>query len=172
MSDHAAVVTSFNLSQQCKVNGTKIPRLDPSLFKDVTYKTRIKEELKLLLNQVPAGWNPHLRLEYLKMCIRTVTEKIQAERKMNERSEEELLNVELDLAVKALAREEVRDGADLIDHIEDLRSQKEIFVDKKGQRLAEKLGTKWYNEGEKSTRYFLRILTSLRFQPRSAERNF
>ena len=158
MSDHAAVVTSFNLSQQCKVNGTKIPRLDPSLFKDVTYKTRIKEELRLLLNQVPAGWNPHLRLEYLKMCIRTVTEKIQAERKMNERSEEELLNVELDLAVKALAREEVRDGADLIDHIEDLRSQKELFVEKKGQRLAEKLGTKWYNEGEKSTRYFLRIL--------------
>jgi len=29
---------------------------------------------------------------------------------------------------------------------------------KKGERLAEKLGTKWYNEGEKSTRYFLNLL--------------
>ena len=32
------------------------------------------------------------------------------------------------------------------------------MVDKKGERLAEKLGTKWYQEGEKSTRYFLRIM--------------
>ena len=42
--------------------------------------------------------------------------------------------------------------------MEELRTQKEIFVENKGKRLAEKLGTKWYNEGEKSTRYFLRIL--------------
>ena len=32
------------------------------------------------------------------------------------------------------------------------------MVERKGKRLAEKLGTKWYNEGEKSTRYFLRLL--------------
>ena len=46
----------------------------------------------------------------------------------------------------------------MIEHIEELRTRKEILVDKKGQRLAEKLGSKWYQEGEKSTRYFLRIL--------------
>ena len=33
-----------------------------------------------------------------------------------------------------------------------------MLVEEKGSRLAEKLGTKWYNEGEKSTRYFLRLL--------------
>ena len=32
-----------------------------------------------------------------------------------------------------------------------------ILIENKGLRLAEKLGTKLYNEGEKSTRYFLRI---------------
>ena len=107
---------------------------------------------------MPDGWNPHLKLEYLKMCIRTIVEKIQAERKSNERNEEELLNAELDLAIKALSREDTRDRAELVLHIEDLRSQKEEMVEKKGQRLAEKLGTKWYQEGEKSTRYFLRIM--------------
>ena len=32
------------------------------------------------------------------------------------------------------------------------------MIDEKGSRLAERLATKWYNEGEKSTRYFYRIL--------------
>jgi hypothetical protein len=31
-------------------------------------------------------------------------------------------------------------------------------MEEKGKRLADKLSTKWYNEGEKSTRYFLRLL--------------
>ena len=46
----------------------------------------------------------------------------------------------------------------LIEHIEELRAKKDVLIDRKGKRLAEKLGTKWYNEGEKSTRYFLRLL--------------
>ena len=33
-----------------------------------------------------------------------------------------------------------------------------MLIEEKGRRLAEKLGTKWYNEGEKSTKYFLRLL--------------
>ena len=32
------------------------------------------------------------------------------------------------------------------------------LIEKKGERLADKLGSKWYGEGEKSTRYFLRLL--------------
>ena len=34
----------------------------------------------------------------------------------------------------------------------------QILIERKGQRLAERLGSKWYEEGEKSTRYFLNLL--------------
>ena len=37
----------------------------------------------------PADWNPHLKLEYAKMCLRTVTERIQAETRKKERTIEE-----------------------------------------------------------------------------------
>ena len=158
MSDHAAIEANFELPNKIKTKGTRIPRLDPSLLKIETYKTRVKQEVGDLMSQIPNDWSPHTKLEYIKMCIRTVMEKLQAERKSNEVSEEELLNVELDLAIKALARDETRNRAELVLHIEDLRSQKEVLVESKGQRLADKLGTKWYQEGEKSTRYFLRIL--------------
>ena len=54
-------------------------------------------------------------------------------------------------------------AGNLIRYIEELRARKDLLIEEKGARLAEKLGTKWYNEGEKSTRYFLRILN--RAQP-------
>ena len=158
MSDHAAIEAFLELPNRTKTNGSRITRLDPSLLKVESFKAKVKQELRDLMSQIPNDWTPHLKLEYVKMSIRTVMERIQAERKTNELSEEELLNVELDLAIKALSREDTRDKAELMLHIEDLRSQKEILVENKGQRLAEKLGTKWYQEGEKSTRYFLRLL--------------
>ena len=48
------------------------------------------------------GWNPHLKLEYAKMCIRTVVEQVQADRKKKELSEEEELNEEFNIAVISL----------------------------------------------------------------------
>ena len=73
-----------------------------------------------MMTQAPSSWNPHLKLEYLKMCIRTTLEKVQAERKVQERSEEYYLNHELDHAIKSLEKENVGVNyrAELIDHIE------------------------------------------------------
>ena len=39
-----------------------------------------------------------------------------------------------------------------------LRDRKGALIEIKGEKLADKLGSKWYNEGEKSTRYFLNLL--------------
>ena len=105
-----------------------------------------------------AAWNPHLKLEFAKVCIRTVTEKLQADRKVRERSEEEFVDREIEIAMAALQNNSTQDNEAIIEYIEELRGKKSVLVEEKGRRLAEKLGTKWYNEGEKSTRYFLRLL--------------
>ena len=97
-------------------------------------------------------------LEFAKVCIRTVTEKVQAEIKKQEKGEEELLNRELEIAIASLEKSEGTNNVNLIDYIEELRSRKAVLVDEKGKKLADRLGTKWYNEGEKSTRYFFRLL--------------
>ena len=88
-----------------------------------------------------------------------MVEKIQAERKRIEKNEEDTLNEELEVAIEQLGKGENRIGKQaLIDYIEELRAKKSVLVEEKGKRLAEKLGTKWYNEGEKSNRYFMRLL--------------
>ena len=105
-------------------------------------------------------WNPHLKLEFAKMCIRTVAEKAQSDRKKKEATEEEGVNEELNLAISALEEENLAENVkeELIEVVEELRDKKARLIEEKGRRLASKLGTKWYNEGEKSSRYFMQLL--------------
>ena len=160
MSDHAAVKCDFAFTGKEVGKRSKVTRLDPSLIKDRERMLRIKEVINALMAMIPADWNPHIRLDYLKMCTRTVWEKHQAERKRIESDEEAQINEELNKAISKLETSDLseREKADLIEYIEELRIDKASEIEKKGERLAEKLGTKWYNEGEKSTRYFMRLL--------------
>ena len=159
MSDHAAIELTLSQKGVATQGRSKITRLDPSLLKIPECKEKIVEEFETMFAHAGNGWNPHLKLEYAKMCIRTVVEHTQAERKRKEKTEEEGVNEELNIAVTSLENSPSdKDEAELIDYIEELRERKAQLVEEKGKRLADKLGTKWYNEGEKSTRYFLNLL--------------
>ena len=70
------------------------------------------------------------------------------------------MNEELEIAIDALASGSHPENRlnSLVEHVESLWHRKELLIEEKGERIAEKLGTKWYNEGEKSTKYFLRLL--------------
>ena len=159
LSDHAMVIVTMGIVSTLAPKKSHMIRLDPSTL-DLENKERLTDEINDLLRQIPNHWNPHQKLEFAKVCTRTVLEREQVQRRTRERSEEELLNSELDTAIKALERGG-HSGArrlDLIDYVEELRVRKEILIENKGKRLAEKLGTQWYNEGEKSNKYFLNIL--------------
>ena len=157
-SDHAAVKACFNKLGTKPISRSRITRLDPSLAKSNIYGPLIEHEYGKMMAEMPEHWNPHQKLEFAKVCIRTVSEKIQSDRKKKEAVEEELLNNELDISVKKLATGSARNEHRLIEHIEELRARKAVLIEEKGVRLAEKLSTKWYNEGEKSTKYFMRLL--------------
>ena len=138
---------------------SKIVRLDQTLANDPVARKAIIEGFEEMFRTAPSQWDPHMKLEYAKVCIRSVVERVQAERKRKDRSEEESLNEELDSAIEALANgNRIGPNTGLIEYIEELRTKKSILVERKGKYLAEKLGTKWYNEGEKSTKYFMRLL--------------
>ena len=72
MSDHAAVVCDFSQAGKEQLERSRIPRLDPSLMKDPERMLRIKEELSALIAMAPGDWNPHIKLDYIKMCTRTI----------------------------------------------------------------------------------------------------
>ena len=159
-SDHAAIKVCFSQIEIRKKPRTRIARIDPSLTKTTWARAKIETEYNEMMAVMPETWDAHQKLEYAKMCIRTVAEQVQAERKRKEANEEDAVNEELEIAIEALARGSCPTGREgsLIEHVESLRRRKELLIEEKGERLAEKLGTKWYNEGEKSTKYFLRLL--------------
>ena len=154
------VESGFHLRNKPAQNRTRIPRIDPTLVKNPEIGLKLKEGVEDMLRDIPDNWDPHMKLEFLKVSIRTVAERLQAERNRNERTAEEDINEELNAAINALSKEGLSDGGKerLLDYIEELRTRKSIIIEEKGARLAERLGTKWYNEGEKSTRYFMRLL--------------
>ena len=159
-SDHAAVESGFSIKEPQNKPRQKIPRIDPSLAKSPETSATLFQEVSEMFRNIPQGWDPHMKLEFLKVCIRTTAEKVQAERKRTEQREEDLINNDLNEAIMVLEIEglaEARTNA-LIEQIEDLRIRKAVLIEEKGKRLAERLGSKWYNEGEKSTRYFMRLL--------------
>ena len=80
-SDHAAIKASFDLATETKIPRSRIVRLDPTLAKDPNLKVEIIEGVEEMMATVPSHWNPHMKLEFLKVTIRTVVEKIQANRK-------------------------------------------------------------------------------------------
>ena len=159
-SDHAAVEIAFCKETSEPFVRSKLTRLDPSLIKTPEDRIVLETNFVEMWTHADNSWDPHTKLEYAKLCIRTVGEKLQAERKRKEVSEEEEINEELNSAIDRLEKgcRNERSKLALINYVEELRGRKEVLVEKKGERLAEKLGSKWYNEGEKSTRYFLRLL--------------
>jgi len=159
-SDHAALEITITNNIHPSLPRSKIVRLDPALLREPNVKDSIRQELDSLITEMPIEWNPHTKLEYAKMCLRTVTEKVQAEVRKKEKSEEDYVNEELNLAINSLARRDRQDPdiEEIVEYIEDLRNEKARLIETKGERLASRLKTKWYNEGEKSNRYFLNLL--------------
>ena len=109
MSDHAAVKCEFAMTRKRQANRSKITRLDPRLAKDAALMLRLKEELNAMTERAPANSNPHLKLQYLKMCTRTVWEKFQAEHKRTENDEEANVNDELNKAINSLGKEDLHE---------------------------------------------------------------
>ena len=161
-SDHAAVVVEFKLMNRSIPNKrANIARLDPSLLLNQVYAEKIRADFDEMFGTCCEGWDPHTKLEFAKVCLRTVVERLQADRNKKEKTDEEGVSESLNRLIERLAtidQNETDEKEELLVLIEALRNRKEVLIDEKGRRLADRLATKWFNEGEKSNKYFLRLL--------------
>ena len=159
-SDHAAIEASFCFVNKPVKRRSRMIRIDPFIAKAPNLSTQLLNGYNEMMATMPDHWDPHSKLEFAKVCIRTVAERVQAESKRSFVSEEQAINDELNDTIDALSKPTIVGGRriQLIELVEELRAKKNELIEEKGRRLAEKLGTKWYNEGEKSTKYFMRLL--------------
>ena len=119
------------------------------------YNTKASRKRLLTRLEQKMDWNPHQKLEFMKCMIRSLyiddVQKINKRKNFEReimRREIEYLNLRLELETDNDKREDVANKLDI------KQGKLRIEQDRIAKEIAEKIKTKWYNEGERSTKYF------------------
>ena len=157
-SDHGAVIATFtDGNNRCT---TKPLRLNPELIRNPFLKAKFLEEYKQQVRQIPEDWDPHKKLEFHKCAMRSSFVQVNTDNKR--RANLDYQQVKDDLHSHIAALEESTNNVAKANRLRNKINQLKATITKlnleKGQLLADKLKTKWYNEGERSNKYFLGIL--------------
>jgi hypothetical protein len=70
-SDHAALLIDI-LSEDEPIRGPGLPRINIKILEDQSVTKQIEKELEEMMRQASNDWNPHTKLEFFKMTIRSV----------------------------------------------------------------------------------------------------
>jgi hypothetical protein len=162
-SDHASIhtVISFDLD---KGRGMFKPNL--AFLECVDFRTRFEAELYLSMLDTNPDWNPHMKLEYAKVMIRSKT--LEFSIKYNKKIDDKhgLIIAELDKLHALLQSLNSDPNHPLLSHITPLQVESDLFslnleLDKilksKTTILAARSRIKWLEYGEKSNKYFLNL---------------
>jgi len=158
-SDHAAVIAQFEHCERTVYKSSHV-KLDNDILKNPEMLNELRSYLIMQLNDAHArDFNPHTKLEFAKMTIRTKALDLIAKnkKKVNVRLVE--LNKDINNNMRLMALQTNANIQDmLMRETEQLKLERDNLLDKQGQKLASLAKTKWYNEGEKSNKYFLNML--------------
>ncbi len=156
-SDHAAVIVTL---EHCELNKNRNDhiKLDNAIIKNPVLLNEIRD---YVANQLESAqhMNPHMKLEFAKMSIRTITLSIMKRERTREASELADINCDIatntSLLTRSLPPAELRTITVELEELNQCRNQ---LLQQQGAKLAHHAKSRWYNEGEKSNKYFLNLL--------------
>ncbi len=158
-SDHALITATY--VTRCDI-GPGIPRISPDFLNNQKLSTTFKENIYILMSQASTNWNPHERLEYMKMCIRSEAFECQGRLKKQEnvtltQLQEDLIkaNNEFNKA-KETAKPKISEKIDLI------QEKVDEILDNQSKQLAQRARVQWIEKGERNNKYFLNLIKNNR----------
>jgi exonuclease III len=162
-SDHAAVKVGFTFLNTI-VKGPGLPKININVLDDPKVKQRIESEINEQLGQMPSQWDPHLKLEFMKVAIRSVFAQQTSVRKTLLRTEieetESAVNVIEEFRLEIMNKTNV-DRDEQISNIDIARiglKSRLVNLRKEENDLKEfKSRAKWFEFGEKSNKHFLNL---------------
>jgi hypothetical protein len=103
--------------------------------------------------------DPHTKLEFAKMTIRTKAIEISMRQGKRENIELKDLNDQISQNSELLKRYNDDNNLNIIIRgLERCKQERDTILQKQGESLSMKAKTRWYNEGERSNKYFLNLL--------------
>ena len=159
-SDHCALIVK--ISHPTKLKYDRITRLDTLFLNNVILKQKFLNELTVRMKQADdTQMNPHQKLEYLKMSIRSIALEIASNYKKEKAAEMNTLREEINFwqsSVENAASDTFRDL--VISKLDESICKRDKILNERGEQLTNRLQTKWYQEGERGTKYFLNMQRS------------
>ena len=159
-SDHSAVIVKIKDNQSRRFD--KVVRIDTFFMSNVILKHKFLTELDTRMSQVSeTTMNPHQKLEYLKMTIRSLAIEISTNYKKDRDKESNDLRESIRFwqnAFESAANESFRSLA--MSKLDEMTCKRDKLLDAFGEYISIRLKSKWYQEGEKGTKYFLNMQRS------------
>lgn len=147
--DHATVSVEVSLTEVVDRG-----RSYPKLFKTDITRPQDREWLRAQIAEIELQmmehWNPHTKLEFLKLMIRSKTLELRQMRKRENNSE--ALRNQIDDLTSSMNNS---NGAVVAQQLESLKRQLYQSDELEQDFLRRKAAIKWREEGERSTKYFL-----------------
>ena len=165
-SDHAAVKIELTFENE-PIKGPGTIKVNTKIMENPWTAMQVGKEIEEMMNQTDASWNPHMKLEFLKVTIRSVISiKVAEIRKVvNEEikdTEEELNQMEkikIKLVKQTHIEEEEKIGRiEKVDEVIMIFKTELINLRKKhSDTMAFVSKAKWFEYGEKSNKFFLNL---------------
>lgn len=158
ISDHAQVTISITPITKAKSN---IPRINTEFTEDDTLSDLFRNELERIISQSTniEGWNPHQKLDFVKMAIRTAANYTEGIYKSkfnkdleNSQSHLDRLHEELENTI------DVNERNTLSQRIETEKAKNDDLLARRGKYLASRARLNWIEKGEKNNKYFMNLI--------------
>jgi hypothetical protein len=154
-SDHAVV------QAQCESkvpSGLGIPRIDPSFLEINELRETFRENLIVQLDQIPIHWDPHKKLEYAKVAIRSEAFHVQCLMKKEISLKLQDLHEKFQVLVEKLNKETGSERVTYFNQAEDVGLEINEILEDQSKRLAQRARVQWIEKGERTNKYFLNII--------------
>ena len=159
-SDHAAV--RIDLFTYESLRGPGLIKVNTKIMEDPEVSKKIGLEIKNMMDQSDPDWNPHKRLEFLKVCIRSVfasnvSEKRAGMSRSIAEKEDEINQLE-NLKIESLKRSSSPSQSEKIDSaLSIMKNGVRLLREKLSESLNFTSRARWFEYGEKSNKFFLNL---------------
>ena len=152
-SDHAAISIKlkFNHAQQ---RGRSFPKLALGDLKSEGALELVRGEIIKAIETFPSNWTPHLKLDYVKLVIRTNVLEIRSKNRNSDNSIESLRR-DLDYFSSLTSLDN-----DQAAEFNAIRSKLYKAEEVEAERLKLIAGIKWREQGERSNKFFLNMINT------------
>ena len=162
-SDHARLESSFRVNEKF-IKGPGLIRINADILDHEDTLAHVKSELEMQLNQIPGHWDPHFKLDFVKSALRSIISvEISKKRKIDDldyKAITEQINT-LTVVKEKLVTGEIN-NQQLLDDINQtlkvLEEEHNCYLNELSKKLCARAQSKWFEDGERSNKYFLNII--------------